>query len=167
MVVNGWLVALHRAMARRGRTAEDTVQAAAVVADEFFRAMPRWLLSFIGWLAFTPPVRGVLRRAARRSQERRHPADFVFTFEKTKPDGWELRFTECAVNKFYDAQQVPELAPYCNFFDVAYSRLMGMGIDATETIGLGCSTCHLRYRHGRETIVPERLRDLLPDARSS
>ena len=65
-----------------------------------------------------------------------------------------LVFDECAVNKFYDAQGVEELKPYCNFFDVTYSRLMGMGVDATQTIGLGCEKCTLCYKHGRETVVP-------------
>jgi hypothetical protein len=54
------------------------------------------------------------------------------------------------------------LKPYCNFFDVTYSRLMGMGVDASETIGLGCETCSLRYKHGRETAIPERLEGVLP-----
>ncbi len=44
--------------------------------------------------------------------------------------------------------------PYCSFFDVTYSRLMGLGLDAHETIGLGCSRCALRFKRGRETEVP-------------
>ncbi len=74
-------------------------------------------------------------------------------------DGGEvsLVFDECAVNKWYDAQDVPELKPYCNFFDVTYSRLMGMGIDASETIGQGCDQCALRFKHKRETVIPKNL----------
>ena len=43
---------------------------------------------------------------------------------------WALEFTECAVNKFYKEQGVEELKPYCNFFDVTYSKYLHMGIDA-------------------------------------
>ena len=46
---------------------------------------------------------------------------------------------------------VEDLKPHCNFFDVTYSRLMNMGVDATETIGKGCTQCALRFKPGRET----------------
>ena len=49
-----------------------------------------------------------------------------------------------------------------NMNDMSYSRLMGMGVDARETIGLGCERCSLRYKHGRETEIPDRLRGVLP-----
>lgn len=162
IVVNGWLVGLHRALQARGQTAEETIAVAVEVADAFFRRIPRPVLRAIGWAAFTRPVRRVLRKQAGRSQQRRHAGDFVYTFREGGADDWALEFSECAVNKFYDAQDLPELKPYCNFFDVTYSRLMGMGVDATETIGLGCDTCRLRYKHGRETVVPERLEGILP-----
>jgi hypothetical protein len=40
MVVNGWLVALFRAMRARGRTAEETVRVCAETADELLRSVP-------------------------------------------------------------------------------------------------------------------------------
>ena len=72
-------------------------------------------------------------------------------------------FDECAVNKWYDVQNVPELKPYCNFGDVTYSRLMGMGVDASQTIGLGCDQCVLSYTLGRETIIPKNLEGIIGD----
>jgi hypothetical protein len=39
---------------------------------------------------------------------------------------------------------------------------MGMGLDARETIGLGCETCQLRFKRGRETATPERLEGVFP-----
>jgi hypothetical protein len=39
---------------------------------------------------------------------------------------------------------------------------MNMGCDAGETIGLGCEKCALRFKHGRETGVPEPLEGILP-----
>ena len=35
MIVNGWGIALHRAMAARGKTAADTIRICAAVSDEF------------------------------------------------------------------------------------------------------------------------------------
>lgn len=162
MIVNGWLVALHRAMAARGRAAADTITVCAAVSDELFRALPAPVLRLIGRLAFTRPVRRLFERQAARSRRREYPEDFVYSVQVSDDGEFALVFDECAVNKFYGAQHVRELAPYCNFFDVTYSRLMGMGIDATRTIGLGCARCELRYRHGRPTAVPATLQDVLP-----
>ncbi len=50
-----------------------------------------------------------------------------------------------------------ELEPYCNFADMTYSRLMGIGVDATQTIGLGCRRCAPRFERGRKTAVPPSL----------
>jgi len=162
MVVNGWLVALHRAMARRGRSPEDTIAVSAEVSDELLRAVPAGVLRLVGRLAFTRPVRWLFERQAARSRRREYPEDFVYSV-RVSPDGeFALVFDECAVNKFYAKEHVRELAPYCNFFDVTYSRLMGMGIDASRTIGLGCPTCQLRYKQGRATSVPDTLLGILP-----
>jgi hypothetical protein len=162
MIVNGGMVALFRAMQARGKTAQETVRICAEVSDEMFRLLPPWLLRLVGRLGFSAIARRTLRHQALQSQERQYPDDFVYTFHEGGGDDWEIRFTECAVNKFYDAQNVPELKPYCNFFDVTYSRLMGMGVDARETIGLGCENCRLRYKHGRATPIPQRLEGVLP-----
>jgi hypothetical protein len=148
------------------RLPEQTMRVAADVSDELFRSFPGLVLRLVGRLAFTPPVRHVLRKQAERSQERRFGADFVFQFREGDGDDWALVFDECAVNKFYEAQGTPELSPYCNFFDVTYSRLMGLGLDASETIGLGCPQCKLRFAHGRATPVPKTLAAVLPGAGS-
>ena len=166
MVVNGWLVALHRAMARRGRTPQDTIAVCAEASDNLFRALPASVLRLIGRLAFTGPVRWLFERQASRSRRRKHAEDFVYSVRVNDDGEFALVFDECAVNKFYAKQNVRELAPYCNFFDVTYSRLMGMGIDASRTIGLGCATCELRYKQGRATAVPVTLQGVLPQSGS-
>jgi hypothetical protein len=162
MIVNAWGVAFLRAMQARGKSAEDLIRVCAEVSDDVLRIVPGFLLRLAGRLAFTPLVKRVLRKHALRSQLRRYPEDFVYTLREGNGDDWALVFEECAVNKFYAAQGVEELKPYCNFFDVTYSRLMNMGVDARETIGLGCATCSLRCKRGRETIIPDKLRGVLP-----
>jgi hypothetical protein len=163
ITVNGWIVAVHRAMVSRGYTAEDSVAVAVEVSDRFFRSWGPRFLALMGRMGFSRPARAVMKSQARRSQERQYPADFVYSFHEGGTDDWEMRFTECAVNKLYDEQGLTELKPYCNFFDVTYSRLMGMGVDASETIGQGCTTCRLRYKHGRDTVVPEPIAGMFTD----
>ena len=157
MKILGWLIALDAAMKRRGKSAEDTIAVAFAVADRQFRALPDWLLKLAGTLAFSRPSRWLFRRQAARSQRKQYPADFVYEVEERSDGEMSLVFSDCAVNKHFDAEGLTDLKPYCNFFDVAYSRLMNMGIDAHETIGLGCERCALRFKHGRETAVPKAL----------
>ena len=165
MTLNGWLAALHRAMRARGRTAEDSIRVTQEVFDGWLRKLPDFVLRGLGRLAFSAPLRWLYEAQARRSRERRHVEDFVWKLERS---GGELSFVfdECAVNKWYDAQDLRELKPYCNFADITYSRLMGMGVDASQTIGLGCERCALRFRHGRETRVPPTLESIVPESPS-
>ncbi len=160
---NGWLIALHEGMKRNGKSAEDTIAVSFTVSDRFFRSIPGRVLKLIGRLAFTAPVRRIFRAQAARSQEKQYPADFVYRVEEAADGELSLVFSECAVNKMYDAQGLTDLKPYCNFFDVTYSRLMDMGVDAHETIGLGCDHCALRFKHGRATEVPAALRQIVRD----
>ena len=161
MTVNGWVAALYRAMKAQGLSAEDTIRVCQRVFDGWFQKLPGFALRAIGWLLLSAPVRRYFERQALRSQQRRYAGDFVWRVEHA-PDGEvSFVFDECAVNKWYDAQGLTELKPYCNFADVTYSRLMGMGVDATETIGLGCETCTLRFKRGRETIVPPSLEKIV------
>jgi hypothetical protein len=157
MTVNGWIVALHRAMSTRGKQAEDAIRICQEVFDGWLQRLPGFVLRSIGWLMLSAPARVYFERQARRSQQRRYAEDFVWQLERGPGGEMSLVFDECAVNKWYDAQGVRELNPYCNFVDVTYSRLMGMGVDATETIGLGCERCALRFKRGRETVIPPSL----------
>ena len=167
MTVNGWIVALHRAMNTRGSAPEDAIRVCQEIFDQWLQKLPNFLLRLVGRLLFSAPARRYLERQAQRSQERRYVDDFVWRVERG-PDGeMSLIFDECAVNKFYEAQGVDALKPYCNFFDVTYSRLMRMGIDATETIGLGCDRCALRYQHHRETVIPPNLQEIIGSGRAS
>ncbi len=162
IVVNGWVIGLFRAMSARGKDAREVIRICAAVTDVLFASIPTPLARLLGRLGFSSVMKRALRRQAKLSELRRFPEDFVYRFKEGGEDDWELEFSECAVNKLYDAQNVRELKPFCNFFDVTYSRYLGMGIDAHQTIGLGCDTCRLRYKHGRATAIPAALQGVLP-----
>ena len=157
MIANGWIVALYRGMAGQGLAALDAARACQEALDIWFRKAPAWLLRGIGRALLSPPARWFFERQAGRSQKRRYAEDFVWSLENGPGGELSMIFEECAVNKWYETQGVPELAPFCNFADVTYSRLMGMGIDASETIGQGCDRCALRYKRGRPTAIPSNL----------
>jgi len=165
IVINGWFIPFYRAMKSRGMAVEDVIRTACEVSDSYFAPVPGPILKIAGRLAFGRVFRMVLKQQAARSQKKRFPRDWVF--EVVAGNGREfdlaLVMTECAVHKMYAQFEVQELAPYCNLFDLTYSRYMGMGLDATRTIGLGCETCTLAYKKGGETLIPETLDGLMPD----
>lgn len=168
MVINGWIVALHRAMTARGHTVEEVVAIAYRASDDYFASFPSLVDRLLGAVATTRPVTHHLRSQARRSQERRYPADFVYTCTTTRRGGeveLELEFLECAVQKYYDAEGVPELKPFCNFFDPIYSRHFGLGVQADHTLGLGCDTCRLNYNNRRQTVLPANIQAVLDGQR--
>lgn len=164
IVINGWLVSFLRAMQARGENVESVVALACLAADDFFASMPGFVLRLAGKAAFSRVVRRSLAKQAKLSQQRRFAEDFVYEFKQGDGANHDMAlvFSECAVNKFYQAQGTEELGRYCNFFDVTYSRLMGMGVDAHNTIGRGCKTCTLAFKRGAETEIPEPLRGIIP-----
>lgn len=164
MVINGWMVSLLRAMQARGKNVEEVVSLCCEASDDFFRSMPGVVLGMLGRVAFSGIVRRGLAKQARLSQQRRYAEDFVYEFKQGGSPDYDMAlvFSECAVNKFYKAQGAEELAPYCNFFDVTYSRVLGMGVDAHDTIGRGCENCTLAFRRGGTTEIPEPLRGIIP-----
>jgi hypothetical protein len=165
MIINGWIISFFRVMKKYGKTTEEVISICCKVADNYMSSLPRPFLNLARKLAFGNLVFKKMKKQARQSQKRQYPNDFVYTF--VKGDGkifdWALEFSECAVNKFYVAQRVEELRPYCNFFDVTYSRYLDMGINADMTIGSGCQICKLQYKKGRKTQVPEQLKGIIPN----
>jgi hypothetical protein len=164
MVINAWIISFFRVMRARGKTPEEVISICCRVAEDYMASMPRFIIWAARKFAFRKLIARKMQRQAIQSRKRQYPQDFVYEYIKGngKHFDWALEFTECAVNKFYDAQRVEELKPYCNFFDVIYSGHFNMGIDASRTIGSGCRTCRLEYKKGRETLVPDRLKGILP-----
>jgi hypothetical protein len=164
MIINGWIISFYKAMKGHGKAVEEVIKICCEVADDYMQSLPRSLLWVTEKFAFGRLVKWRMKKQARQSQKCKYPNDFAYRY--VEGDGndfdWALEFSECAVNKFYDLQGVEELKPYCNFFDVTYSKYLNMGIDANMTIGIGCQTCKLKYKKGRETKTPELLRTLLP-----
>jgi hypothetical protein len=75
-----------------------------------------------------------------------------------------MEFTECAVQKFYDAEGVPELKAFCNFADPLYGARFEMGLEADHTFAQECATCRLSFSNHRETRTPDNILDMIATA---
>jgi hypothetical protein len=165
IVVNGMIIAMFRAMSEGGKTAEEVVRIWAEAADDLFGKIPHWLARFGGQALLSKPVVRGFRKQTAMSQERRYPEDWVYELMEGEDFDVGFEFSECAVIKLYQAMDTMELAPYCNFADVTYSHYLGMGLDASETIGMGKASCRMLFKKGRETVVTSNLVDVLPLAK--
>jgi len=167
IVVNGWIVVMFRAMKETGKTATDVMRIWAEVADDLFGKIPVWIAHLGGRMLLSKPTIRAFKKQTIISQERRYPEDWVY--ELLEGDGEKLdvgfEFSECAVIKFYQAMNTMELAPYCNFGDVTYSHYMGIGLDTSETLGMGCDHCRMLFKKGGVTVITPNLVDILPLAK--
>ncbi len=161
ILLNGMLVAIHKVLKENGRPVEDTIRFYCSFSQGLFDSLPDSLLTLGGKAMLSRPSGWLFKKQAARSQKREYAQDWVFDFVDGDEETFDygLQFSECAVIKFYDAQGVPELKPYCNFFDIIMGRAMHMGCVLATHIGCGDETCFFQYRQGRETPVPERLQE--------
>lgn len=164
IVVNGLIVAMFRAMIETGKTAADVMLIWAEVADDLFRKIPVWITRLGGNMLLSKPTIKAFKKQAIISQDRRYPEDWVYGLLEGDGEKFDIgfEFSECAVIKFYQAMNTMELAPYCNFSDVTYSHYMGIGLDTSETLGLGCDRCRMLFKKGGETVITPNLVEILP-----
>ena len=113
---------------------------------EQYERVPRVLRLWMGRHRFGRMRRQKLQRAARRSQARRYPGDWVF--ERIDGDGETFDFgidmTECGIVKFLNAQGAAELCPYLCDVDYVGAEALGFGLPRTKTLAWGCDRCDFR-----------------------
>lgn len=144
-------LALYRAMRQHGRPAIETgnVLYDAVLSRS---GEPRPSIPPAQRLTAEQMMERRRQRAA-RSQERRHPAGYVYEF--VPGDGHEFDygwdFGECASQKLYHVLDADEFPPFYCYLDFAYSHVYGLGLARTETLAEGGARCNHRFRSRRET----------------
>ena len=58
-------------------------------------------------------------------------------------------YTECAICKFYHAEDADELVPYVCLLDYPVSKALGTGMARTTTLADGAERCDFRFKPGR------------------
>ncbi|MBN1692473.1 MAG: L-2-amino-thiazoline-4-carboxylic acid hydrolase [Dehalococcoidales bacterium] len=93
------------------------------------------------------------RQGAIRSQEKRYPGDYVYTF--VEGDGrnfdYGLDFTECASQKLYHEHGTDEFLPYYCYLDFVAGKVRGFGFTRTTTIYEGHAKCNHRFKADEKT----------------
>ena len=146
-------LAIYRVVVRHGGSLEDTGELMHRIARVEFGRVPRVLRPWIVRVAYG---RRRLERAARHSQARRYPSDFVFEFVEGDGETFDfgIDFTECAYQKFLHAQRADEWTPYGCDLDYVMADVMGYGLQRTKTLAWGCDRCDLRFSKLGVTSAP-------------
>jgi hypothetical protein len=163
VVANGWFIATYKAMKFAGYTAEDTMTLWAEIVDDLFRKMPGWLQKRIGNFLTSDGAIKSFHKQAEQSQKKQFPASWVYKINDVEDKELAIEFEECAAVKMYREFGVEEMSPYCSFADVTYSTYLGIGIDATETLGLGFKSCKLYYQRDGMVSFNESIRNIFQD----
>ena len=147
------LLALFQAMQAYGKNPSE-------IADVLYEGMqirlaqyPRFLLRWIGRWQFSNLFLKGLQHQAAATHTRSCPDDFVaeVVIGDGKEFDWGIDFTECAIEKFYRAQNALEFLPYVCRLDYVTSADFGIGLVRTKTVANGDERCNPRLKRGRET----------------
>jgi len=149
-------LAMYRVLKRHGKSANEVGEIVYRITESWYGSYPRWLLRLLGKWQFTKLNARNLKRWAARSQRRRYPADFVYTFVEGDGEDFDfgVDYTECGICKFYHAQDADVFTPHLCPLDYAISKALGLGMVRKTTISEGAARCDFRFKRGRETIVP-------------
>jgi hypothetical protein len=146
LLFSAMALAMYRVVVGHGGSLEDTGEMLHRMVRKRIERVPRVLRHWMGRQRFSGMRRRKLQRAARRSQARRYPGDWVF--ERIEGDGETFDFgidmIECGIVKFLDAQGAAELCPYLCELDYVTAEAMGIGLRRTKTLAWGCDRCDFR-----------------------
>jgi hypothetical protein len=149
-------LAVYRVMVRHGGGVEDTGELLNRVIRTETERVPKLLRHLVGRYRFSRLSILQYERAARRSQARRYPGDWVF--EVIEGDGTTfdtgIDHTECGIVKFLHAQGADELTPFICDLDYVLAEAMGYGLRRTKTLSWGCDRCDFRYSKHGATSAP-------------
>lgn len=156
MTMAPYALALHRVVVRHGGSVEDTGELLHLITRSQLGRIPRVLRHWMGRQRFGGLRRRKLEKAARRSQARRYPGDWVF--ERIEGDGetfdFGVDYTECGIVKYLHAQEADELGPYLCDLDYVMFEAMGIGLRRSKTLAWGCDRCDFRLSKQGVTTAP-------------
>ena len=156
LVMAPWALALYRVVVRHGGTLEDSGELIHRIHKAEIERFPKVLRHWVGRQRFGRLRKRKVEKAARQSQARRYPGDFVF--ERIDGDGETFDFgidiTECGIVKYLQTQGADELGPYLCDGDYVMFEAMGIGLQRTKTLAWGCDRCDFRLSKRGTTTAP-------------
>jgi hypothetical protein len=153
---SGWFLAIYRVVVRHGGSVETAGEVIHRMARSEMGRMPHVMRALIRRYRFSGLRMRKLEKAARRSQARRDPGDWVFDVVSGsgQPFDFGIDMTECGIVKFFHDQGADEVVPYLCELDYIGAETMGVGLRRTKTLAWGCDRCDFRLTKDGATTAP-------------
>ncbi|MGA7689890.1 MAG: L-2-amino-thiazoline-4-carboxylic acid hydrolase [Jiangellales bacterium] len=149
-------LALHRVVPRHGETVEDSGWLLRRMMEAQMERIPRLLRHGYGRFRFTRLGKWWEEAAARKSQAREYPGDWVY--QCFDGDGETFDFgvdnTECGNVKHLHAQDADELCPYICDLEYVVAKGVGVAVHRTKAVAWSCDRCDFRFSKHGVTSVP-------------
>ncbi len=147
-------LALARALKKQSFTHPEIAQMIYRVFETYLLSFPKFVRRAYGWYYFSGMNQARLRKGAAISQRRSYPQDWVYTFREGDGQAFDMGvdITECAILKFFRAQEAEELVPHLCKLDHAMGRYLGLGFTRQGTLAEGAALCDCRWKRGVETL---------------
>ncbi len=151
LIQSAQFLAIYRVLKSYGKPVEETGEVCYLMTEAALCNSPRVLVRLSGKNRFNRLSVGQLKQQAVRSQEREYPGGWVY--QVVDGDGknfdYGVDYTECAICKFYHAEDADELVPYVCLLDYPVSKALGTGMTRTTTLADGAERCDFRFKPGR------------------
>ena len=146
LVQSAWALALYRVIRRHGGSVEEVGEIIHRAAEAEFNRKPAFLRRLKGKFRLSRWAVRMMQNAARRSQKREYPDDWVFEIVESDSRTFDVGMdvTECGIIKFLHAQGADELAPYLCNLDYLVYQATGVELRRTMTLSWGCEKCNFR-----------------------
>lgn len=163
VVLAAQMVAVHKAMKKDGKSAEETVLIFYDLLDEPFKKTPKFILWLGQKVVFSSFFIKFMQKVSNRMFKMEDPNGFDFRYYKDdgKENDWHFVAKRCGIVNFFKQEGCGDLAPYCNFVDTIQGKALNMGVHCKACLGAGDATCEEYMKQGRETVIPENIRALL------
>lgn len=147
-------LATYKAMARRGKTAEEAWELCHRATRLHAARIPRWKRWLMEKLMFSGLAKKIFARRARRGERGRF-GDFDIEYLAGDGGGFDIgvNYHRCGNLEFAKQHGGEAFAPYICMSDIALSDALGWGLIRTQTLADGCDHCDFRFKKGGATRV--------------
>ena len=146
LVQSAWALALYRVIRRHGGSLEEAGEVIHRAMEAKVNRTPAFLRRLKGKFRLSRWAVSMMQNAARRSQKREYPGDWIFEVIEGDGETFDVGMdvTECGIVKFLHAQGADELAPYLCNLDYLVYQATGVELRRKMTLSWGCEKCDFR-----------------------
>lgn len=147
-------LAVYKAMKKHGKPAGEAWELCHEALRLRLLEMPTWKRWLLRYFMFSPIVKTIVKRRARK-QEKARLGDFEVEYLIGEGGDFDfgVNYLQCGNLNFVKNHGGEEFAPYVCMSDIALSDTLRWGLIRTQTLADGCHHCDFRFKKGEATQI--------------